>query len=196
MIYFITNGKYVNISRTTDSKEDILERLQKGSATVLSIVTSLPGDIELETKCHFCFNPYRVLGNWYDLPQKYLNITEAKINKLYTNMSLGSKKIFNTQAKDSLPKGMVYVNSEVAAICGLAKAVILDSLFMKNPHNNKLKVNVSELAATLPISLSTVQRCIKELAEEEQYLIKHSRSVYSFSSRFFDTFEEYKNAII
>lgn len=193
MIYFITNGKYVNISRSSESEEDILERLQPGSATVLHVIRTLSGDIDLETKCHFCFNPYRILGNWYDLPQEYLKVTEKKIKDMYTKMSVGSKKVFNAQVKNTLPQGMVYVNSQVAATCGLAKAVILDALFLKRPHNNdnRFKVNISGLAATLPVSLSTANRCVKELVEEEQYLVKHSRSVYSFSPRFFDTFEEY-----
>lgn len=88
-----------------------------------------------------------------------------------------------------------YINTEVAAKLGFSKASILEHFFMHNPHNNKAKFNISNLSVELPISLSTAQRCVKELVEEE-YLIKHSRSAYSFSPKFFNTFEEYKLKII
>jgi len=88
-----------------------------------------------------------------------------------------------------------YINTEVATKLGFSKASILEHFFMKNPHNNKVNFNVSNLSRDLPISLSTAQRSMKELVEEE-FLIKHSRSVYSFSTKFFTTFEEYKQKSI
>lgn len=84
-----------------------------------------------------------------------------------------------------------YINTEVATKLGFSKASILEHFFMINPHNNEAKFNISNLSVVLPISLSTAQRNVKELVEEK-YLIKHSRSVYSFSDKFFTTFEEYR----
>lgn len=195
MVYFITNGKYVKIGRTL-SIEDTLERLQEGSATLLSILSVIDEGIEFESKCHFVFNPHRVLGSWYDFPLKHSEITKEKINSLYKNSTKGAKRLFHENEEDPLNAGMVYVNPELASTCGLTKAVLIDHLFTLNPHNNETKINVSQLATVLPISLSTAQRSIKELVEEEQYLIKHSRSVYSFSDKFFDTFDEYGKKLI
>lgn len=88
-----------------------------------------------------------------------------------------------------------YINTVVATKLGFSKASILEHFFMTNPHNNKVKFNISKLSIVLPISLSTAQRSVKELVEEK-YLIKHPTSVYSLSTKFFDTFSEYKQKAI
>ncbi len=84
-----------------------------------------------------------------------------------------------------------YINTKVATKLGFSKASILEHFFMHNPHNNEAKFNISNASVVLPISLSTAQKCVKELVQEN-YLIKHSRSAYSFSDKFFTTFPEYK----
>lgn len=86
----------------------------------------------------------------------------------------------------------VYINTTVVDKLGWSKAIILEHFFIKNPHNNKAKLNVSNLSSVLPISLSTAQRSVKELVEE-QYLLRSSKSksVYSLSDKFFTTFDEY-----
>lgn len=89
----------------------------------------------------------------------------------------------------------VYINTEVADKLGFASATILEHFFMLNPHNDKAKLNVSNLSEVLPLSLSTAQRSVKELVEQN-YLIKHSRNVYSFSTRFFSEFSEYKHKFL
>ncbi len=89
----------------------------------------------------------------------------------------------------------VYINTKVATKLGFSKASILEHFFISTPHNDKAKFNISNLTTVLPISLSTAQRSVKELVEDN-YLIKHSRSVYSLSEKFFSTFEEYKQKVI
>lgn len=89
----------------------------------------------------------------------------------------------------------VYVNVNVMEKVGVNQALILEHIFVKAPHYNiKLKINVSKLTKELPISLSTVQRLFKELTERG-YIIKHGKSVYSLSEKFFAEFEEYNNYI-
>lgn len=195
MVYFITNGKYVKIGRTLNL-EDTLERLQEGSPSPLTEAARLDGGIELESKCHFVFNPYRVLGSWYDLPITFNEVSTEKITTLFKNASKGAKKLFHENSKDTIDAGMVYVNPEFASMHGITKALLIDHLFAANPRNNKVKINVTQLSVVLPLSLSTAQKGIKELVEEEQYLIKHSRSVYSFSQKFFDTFDEYSKKLL
>lgn len=194
MIYFISNGKYTKIGRTSNI-DDTLNKLQEGSATLLSCTHTLNGSIETESKLNFIFNAYRILGTWFDLPKKHLHITEELLDELYKN-SFAQRKELRINETERLPVGMVYVNPEIANMHGITKALLIDHLFTLNPHNNEAKINVTELSTVLPISLSTAQRSIKELVEEQQYLIKHSRSIYSFSTKFFDAFPEYNNKII
>lgn len=76
---------------------------------------------------------------------------------------------------------------------GTRNALVLDRIFiLLSPHNNKAKVNVIGLSKVLPISERTAQRSVKELVKQE-FLIKHTRSEYELSSKFFDTFPEYKH---
>lgn len=85
----------------------------------------------------------------------------------------------------------VYVDTEVVKLLGTTKAFVLEHIFTKAPHYNiKTKLNISSIARDLPISLSSVQRLIKNLLEEG-YLIKENNE-YSLSKKFFSTFKEYK----
>lgn len=88
----------------------------------------------------------------------------------------------------------VYVDTEVVKKLGAYEAVILEHIFTKAPHYNiQTKLNISSIARDLPISLSTVQRLIKDL--EKGGYIEKRRSSYSLSKLFFDTFEDYKTYI-
>ena len=90
---------------------------------------------------------------------------------------------------DFLSKDMIYE-------LGPTKALVLDKIFsILSPHNNKAKLNVIGLSKVLPISDRTAQRSVKELTSEK-FLIKHSRSEYELSPKFFDTFPEYKNRFV
>lgn len=89
----------------------------------------------------------------------------------------------------------IYVNTEVLEALGTNKAILIEHLFMRTQHYNiKAKLNVSALSKVLPISLSTVQRLLKELIESE-WITKHSSNEYSLSKKFFDSFEEYNRYI-
>jgi DNA-binding IclR family transcriptional regulator len=88
----------------------------------------------------------------------------------------------------------VYINTEVAERLGYTKASIIEHFFTRNPLNNKANLNVSHLSTVLPISKSTATRKVKELVEEN-YLIKHGRSIYSLSPKFFTTFAEYNQIL-
>jgi DNA-binding IclR family transcriptional regulator len=89
----------------------------------------------------------------------------------------------------------IYVNTEVLEELGTTKAILVEHLFMRTQHYNiKAKLNVSELSRTLPISLSTAQRLLKELSESG-YITKYSNNEYSLSKKFYDTFAEYNNYI-
>jgi len=85
----------------------------------------------------------------------------------------------------------VYVDTEVLKELGAYEAVILEHIFTKAPHYNiQTKLNISSIARDLPISLSTVQRLVKNL--EEQGYIEKVDNLYALSKKFFNTFEEYK----
>ena len=88
----------------------------------------------------------------------------------------------------------VYINTEVAEKLGYTKASIIEHFFTRNPLNNQANFNVSHLSNVLPISESTARRKVKELVEEE-YFIKHDRSIYSLSPKFFTTFAEYNQIL-
>lgn len=186
MIYFITNGKNTKVGQTTDS-ENTLKRLQEGSDKALTLVNTLEGGIELETKCHFLFNAYRILGDWYELPESHQRISEIELDQLYRETLAAQEK--NDGAS-------LFSNLNLVHKHGFAKALVMEHIFMKLPHDDKAKLNVIGLAKVLPISASTAQRSVKELVEEEGYLIKHSRSEYSVATLFFDTFPEYKNKFV
>ena len=202
MVYFISNGTYVKIGKSTNVKKRLLS-LQTGSSARLILLHEIQGGVELEGKCHYIFNEYRIFGEWFNLPVEFYTITEETVLAKWEELKRYHKnKKFNLaissiwhKERQELPKGMIYINSEVGALLGMTKAVIIEHFYVSNPHNNKVKFNISNLSRELPISLSTAQRSIKELVEEN-FLIKHSRSVYSFSANFFATFEEYKQKAI
>jgi DNA-binding IclR family transcriptional regulator len=86
----------------------------------------------------------------------------------------------------------VYVDTEVVKLLGTTKAFVLEYIFTKAPHYNiKTRLNISAIARDLPISLSSVQRLMKEL-RDENYLVKED-NLYHLSRKFFNTFEDYKN---
>lgn len=88
----------------------------------------------------------------------------------------------------------VYVDTEVVKILGAYEAVILEHIFTKAPHYNiQTKLNISSIARDLPISLSTVQRLVKNL--EMMGYIEKADNQYALSKKFFDTFEDYKTYI-
>jgi DNA-binding MarR family transcriptional regulator len=85
----------------------------------------------------------------------------------------------------------VYVDTEVLKELGAYEAVILEYIFTKAPHYNiQTKLNISSIARDLPISLSTVQRLIKDLLDKGY--IEKADNLYALSKKFFNTFEEYK----
>ena len=85
----------------------------------------------------------------------------------------------------------VYVDTDVVKLLGTTKAFVLEYIFTKAPHFNiKTKLNISAIARDLPISLSSVQRLMKELLEEG-YLIRKDIK-YSLSRKFFNDFQDYK----
>lgn len=189
MIYFISNGEHIKIGQTTDSENTLLQ-LQEGSDKILSLVHELEGGIERETNCHFIWNAYRVLGTWYKLPDGFKELDEDHIDA-----EMVAKCLFEEEESES--KGIDFAtNTNLITRHGFRKALVIEHLFMRIPRDSKAKINVIELSRLLPISPSTAQRTVKELCEQEGYLIKHSRTEYSFSTVFFDNFPEFKNKII
>ena len=90
----------------------------------------------------------------------------------------------------------VYVDLEVMSKLGATKAFVLEHIFTRAPHyNKKTKLNISSIARDLPISLSTVQRLMKELLDDG-YAIKLSMNDYSLSEKFFNSFAEYKQYLL
>lgn len=85
----------------------------------------------------------------------------------------------------------VYVDTEVVKKLGTTKAFVLEHIFTKAPHYNiQTRLNISAIARDLPISLSSVQRLIKEL-RDEKYLVKENNK-YRLSRKFFNDFSDYK----
>ena len=88
----------------------------------------------------------------------------------------------------------VYVDTEVVKKLGTTKAFVLEYIFTKAPHYNiQTKLNISAISRDLPISLSTVQRLMKQL-EGEGYIKKHD-TLYSLSEEFFKEFTDYQTYI-
>lgn len=176
MIYFISNGEHIKIGLTIDSA-NTLRLLQEGSDRLLTLVHQIDANIEYETDIHNLFSKYRLLGTWYNLPDNYLeHISKMEAGETHTGRV-----------------GLYQPNISIRREVGPTKAMILEHLLMKIPHNDKAKINVVGLSVVLPISPSTAQRGVKDLVKQYKYLVKHSRSEYSISDKFFDTFPEYKN---
>jgi DNA-binding IclR family transcriptional regulator len=87
----------------------------------------------------------------------------------------------------------IYINTEVANELGLNKAFLLEHIFMRTHHRlDSAFLNISGIARELPISLSTIQRLMKELLEEGYVKRGASRSTYSLTPKFYNSFNEYQ----
>lgn len=87
----------------------------------------------------------------------------------------------------------VYINTEVAKELGLNKAFLLEHIFMRTHHRlDSAFLNISGIARELPISLSTIQRLMKELLEQGYVKRGASRNTYSLTPEFYNKFQEYR----
>ena len=82
------------------------------------------------------------------------------------------------------------ININVVHKLGYAEAIFLEHLDNKNPANNIIRLNVSNVCKDYKITLSTGQRAIKTLTTEE-YIVKHSSNTYTLGEKFYSTFPEY-----
>lgn len=78
MVYFITDGIFTKIGVTQHIEARLVE-LQVGNARTLSVIRVFPGEFELERKAHSLFKPYRVKGEWFDIPAHLLKVTLEEI---------------------------------------------------------------------------------------------------------------------
>ena len=74
MIYFIAQrNEYVKIGYTGQCVESRLAQLQTGNPHVLSILHTMPGDLDTERYLHTMFYKYRVRAEWFYLTAEITN---------------------------------------------------------------------------------------------------------------------------
>jgi len=91
----------------------------------------------------------------------------------------------------------VYISTDAAKVLGFNAAILLEHIYntamSSYPQNNKLKLDQTSLANVLPISISTIQRALKKLVDEE-YLIKVGRSAYTITEKIHE-FKDYASYV-
>jgi hypothetical protein len=65
-IYFVVGGPFVKIGFSTSVRFRITS-LQVGNPYRLSLLNSIPGDVDLERELHRRFSSYRAQGEWFRL---------------------------------------------------------------------------------------------------------------------------------
>ena len=73
---------------------------------------------------------------------------------------------------------------------GVTTARITEIIYESQPHYNKAKLRLSEIAEVLRLTPITVRRSIEQLIKKG-YFKKVGRSEYAFTIKFFETFTDY-----
>jgi len=90
VIYFVKVGKRVKIGYSEDVASRLCQ-LQTGSSEPLTLLGTVPGNMQLEKAIHVLLSPYRVQGEWFvhsGACRQFINVALAGAAPTLHNLDL------------------------------------------------------------------------------------------------------------